>query len=1430
TLSGCPQTINLKSEGHNIDGDADIFFVIGTNYQDAGGLTSFDQLILHPKRKEAEFYDAESGTTIISNSDALEGGTEAVRVNADGFIMFEGRNLINMTAVKYRVLSDVAGNSIELRTGSPTGTLLATTQIPNTSNEWVNVQTPITDPGTTNDLYFVFRGAAGQPDIFDLNYVEFIGAGVSTDSTPPKVNRVRSASATQVTVEFSEYMNEASAELLTNYNIDNGVSISSAELLEDNRTVVLTTSVLDNDTAYSLNVGTVQNESGLPLVAANFPFSIFGEVRINVGGPQTLVGGQTFIADRYASGGNLFSNEIPIDGTTDDALYQTERFGTYSYEIPVSIAGDYDIRLHFAEIFYGAPSGGADGAAGSRVFNVSIEGNPVLTNFDILSETAAATALTKELDDIAISDGFASIVFSSVTESPKISGIEILSPDTFDGGGDTDADIIITSPSSGWNVNQPFEVAFRVENWTVNEGDTHLHYYVDGTLVDRYYAYEPIPIEGYSLGEHTIRVELFNADHTPTGIFDEVTVNITGEVTCNETPFPESWTVHELEENEYTVVYTFADYDLDGDGLKDIVTGGWWFKNPGTASGNWIKSNIGGVFGNVAHVYDFDGDGDLDLLGTTGRYTNAELVWAQNDGEGNFTVFENIPVGDTDYREPFLAGIAGGVFDVGGPYQMAINWNGAEETGSPVQMLTPSEDPTTGTWTLVDISQDSSGEDIQAGDIDQDNDLDLFQGVNWLRNEGNGIFTTFETGIDYNSTPDRAQLADFDRDGDLDAVVGQLGVNGSGNQFEFAWFESQDEDRTLPWTKNVLDTGIQGSLSVFATDLDFDGDKDIVVGEWRGEQRLLAFENDLCGSGEFTLRVLDDGGLDLEHHDGARVTDIDNDGDLDVISNGWLNNLVPRIYENTSELIVDGSPIADAGEDRTVEPGTEFTLTGTGSDPDGGDIASYLWSIQSSPEGDTASLSGADTTEVTVTNASQGTYVFRLTVTDDEGETGIDEVTITVGQGTTIGGGNVNRINAGGPAFTVEGIDWAVDQNFNGGSTFTNAIPIANTNNPQLYQTERFRPSGNGSLIYEIPVANGALDVNLHFAEIYFGVSGAGSTGGAGSRVFTIDVEGQRIENYDIFVAAGGAATAVIESFTGVNVTDESLTITLIPVTEFPKISGIEIIEPVVEGAPVADAGEDQEITLPENSIVLTGTGSDGDGGEVSFAWTQQSGPDATLDGANTAELSVSNMSPGSYVFRLTVTDDEGESDFDEVSVTVFPEGGILAVAEAAPTNGSAPLEVTFTGSNSMGDITSYLWDFKDGNTSTEADPANTFIAPGTYEVELTVTDAGGMSNTTTISIAVVGDEAMGVFLQENPPKDGIATIRVVNQPDNFMMLGVNVHDMQGRLLNSYLPEDIIVNDGAYQVPVHILRAGLYFFEIAMNQGKPVTLKVLIRN
>ena len=1215
-------------------------------------------------------------------------------------------------------------------------------------------------------------------------------------------------------------------------------------------------------------------------------------------------------------------------------------------------------------------------------------------------------------------------------------------------------------------------------------------------MVGPYYSYEPISIDALSLGQHTIKIELFLANHTETGIFDEVTVNVTGAITCNDTPFPVDWGVKQLETTSLPTVsvYTFADFDLDGDGLKDIVTGAWWYKNPGTVQGNWVRSTIGTNFDNVAWIYDFDGDGDLDLLGTTDNgldsrgYEGSDMVWAQNDGSGGFTVFSNIPSGDTTYSEPFLAGIAGGVFTVSGPYQMAINWNGAETgAGSPMQLLTPSTDPTTGMWTLTTLTMDSTGEDIQAGDIDQDNDLDLFQGSNWIRNDlsTGGGWTTFSTGITYDTTPDRAQLADFDRDGDLDAIVGQLSAfSTAADRKEFSWFAAP-ADPTQTWVRNVLDVDVSGSLSVFATDIDFDGDVDIVVGEWRDQYRLIAFENDLCDSGSFIRRVINSGIAGQEHHDGARVTDIDNDGDLDIISNGWFvgsnPHNFPRIYENQTVRVEDDEPIVDAGGDQNILIG-DATLNGSANDPDGGAIVSYVWTQVSGPT--MATLVGETTATLNANGLVEGVYVFRLTATDDESDTAFDDATITV-----INQASAIRINSGGPTYNFNSTTWSADNYFNAGTIVENPIAIANTANDELYQTERYY--NLAPLVYEISVSNGEHNVNLHFAEIYYGVPGLGSNGGAGSRVFNVDIEGGEgtLTNYDIIVAAGGSATAIIENFTNITVTDGSLTITLTGVTEFPKISGIEVIVPGSDNVPIAFAGDDQTITLPNNSLILdgsasdpdgggivsyiwtqisgptsanfssmniadpnvsdleegdyifrltatddegdigsddvtitvasepssllinsggpsftfntedwiadeyfvggtpfeeiipianttndelyqterynttgtlvyeipvingdynvdlhfaelyygvggqgggvgsrifniqveneteisnydiisaaggsataiienlqnvtvtdgmltitltsviefpkisgigvfeirdpnvdagedqtimlptntitqSGTGNDPDGGIVTYQWTQESGPTtATLVGADTANLIANDLDEGEYVFRLTVTDDESQTAFDDVIITVVPETGEsmapVAVAESDLLNEGVPLLVNFTGSNSTDNvgIASYLWDFGDGTTSTEADLEHIYTVPGTYEVTLTVTDAGGLTDTATLTITVSEDPAgkMNIILESNPPNPndgGVARIMIINNPIDVMVMNVTIHDVGGRYIAGYPADEIAVGTN-YELPISTLRDGLYFVRVVLNQGESTLIKLWVRN
>ena len=98
-------------------------------------------------------------------------------------------------------------------------------------------------------------------------------------------------------------------------------------------------------------------------------------------------------------------------------------------------------------------------------------------------------------------------------------------------------------------------------------------------------------------------------------------------------------------------------------------------------------------------------------------------------------------------------------------------------------------------------------------------------------------------------------------------------------------------------------------------------------------------------------------------------------------------------------------------------------------------------------------------------------------------------------------------------------------------------------------------------------------------------------------------------------------------------------------------------------GDPVADAGPDQFLILPANSIVLDGSATD-DVAIASYVWSQISGPNtAILTGETTEDLTASNLVQGTYVFELAVTDNESNTDTDTAVVNVLPIGGAGVVS-----------------------------------------------------------------------------------------------------------------------------------------------------------------------
>ena len=154
------------------------------------------------------------------------------------------------------------------------------------------------------------------------------------------------------------------------------------------------------------------------------------EIRILAGSAHTYVdrSGKLWTPDTYFRGGiSVRTLARSISRTQDPTLYRSSRQGEFSYDIPLK-AGVYEMRLYFAETFYG-PENPGGGGEGSRIMKVTANGKPLLTGLDVLADSSGGrTAEVKVFTDIApAQDGFLHLHFVSVNgASAMVSAIEIL--------------------------------------------------------------------------------------------------------------------------------------------------------------------------------------------------------------------------------------------------------------------------------------------------------------------------------------------------------------------------------------------------------------------------------------------------------------------------------------------------------------------------------------------------------------------------------------------------------------------------------------------------------------------------------------------------------------------------------------------------------------------------------------------------------------------------------------------------------------------------------------------------------------------------------------------------------------------------------------------------------------------------------------------
>nr|XP_006126022.1 dyslexia-associated protein KIAA0319-like protein homolog isoform X3 [Pelodiscus sinensis] len=218
-------------------------------------------------------------------------------------------------------------------------------------------------------------------------------------------------------------------------------------------------------------------------------------------------------------------------------------------------------------------------------------------------------------------------------------------------------------------------------------------------------------------------------------------------------------------------------------------------------------------------------------------------------------------------------------------------------------------------------------------------------------------------------------------------------------------------------------------------------------------------------------------------------------------------------------------------------------------------------------------------------------------------------------------------------------------------------------------------------------------------------------------------------------------------------------------------------VNKAVDYPPVANAGPNQVITLPQNSITLYGNQSTDDHSIVSYEWLlspSSKGKVMEMQGVRTPILQLSAMQEGDYTYQLTVTDSAGHQSTAEVTVIVQPENNKPPKADAGPDKElTLPVDsTTLDGSKSSDDqkIVSFLWEKTRGPDGVKLENANSSIATvtglqdGTYEFTLTVKDERNLQSQSSVNV-IVKEEI------NKPPIAKIAGNVVITLPTNTAAL-----------------------------------------------------------
>lgn len=485
-----------------------------------------------------------------------------------------------------------------------------------------------------------------------------------------------------------------------------------------------------------------------------------------------------------------------------------------------------------------------------------------------------------------------------------------------------------------------------------------------------------------------------------------------------------------------------------------------------------------------------------------------------------------------------------------------------------------------------------------------------------------------------------------------------------------------------------------------------------------------------------------------------------------VVNDGTLSSVADVVKVST----VNSIPLANAGSNQSSKIADIVTLDGSASSDVDGDLLTYNWTVISKPAGSSIVLSDPTVVNPSFNIDKSGSYVIQLIVNDRSVDSAPVTVIVSTVNSAPVANAGLNQSGRVTDLINLDGsASFDVDGDLLGYAWTLTSIPagsIAVLNDPsainpsftidkfgtyiaQLIVHDETSASTPATVVIStintIPVANAGMD-----QAVYIGSSA--TLNGSAS-----DVDGDTLTYHWSFLSTPSGSVAQIADPTALTtnfIADLEGTYILQFVandgTADSQASTVTISSSNL--APIAEAGDDQAISVIGSVIKLNGSQSyDPNGDTISYQWSilnKPVGSNARLDSASAISPEFIADMHGAYIVQLIVMDQWGMKSAPSIVTISF--NNIAPVANAGVNqSGVVGNRIDLNGSSSVdanGDALEYVWSFTSipkGSLAKlfNANFANAFFVPdveGFYQVQLIVNDGFVSSAPSTLQVVEI--------------------------------------------------------------------------------------------